>query len=486
MSDGGERLLAAAIRPDARGVGAGQQAASPNRAHGRWYAACLVGRREETAMTRSSLTVAFIGVLASCTDYGGAPEGGADAGPALAACAEAMAAAPLAPADYPATDALPRASRNTWDGQTIPEASDASYPGGRYRTIEPDAMGQRHPGCSIGGLSYAPASIPGFVCAAKQYPFPSGVSEDPAKPIVVLVHGNSDVPASWEKFLHPDPASLEFPADMAMREQLAERLPALGYRTIAVDLRFDLVDDPADPGGEPTSPVGNTPKNMDHGWATPLAQELIKRVIEANPDRELAIVGLSLGVTVARDALRRLYVEYRTGAWDRNPFEQVRDVVLGSGGNHGVSTYAAYCGSNTTMRGIAACQFGQRNTYTQVPFHRPLNGPPMPTEAGEFGGWYETPCADGDYAFGERGACGGHAVRYTTITMRDLEDGTQQDPFVSEHSSRLYPTACARNVITELSDFDTSGYFLNGFFRNHYGSVRSEAGIRHVLDALAE
>ena len=73
---------------------------------------------------------------------------------------------------------------------------------------------------------------------------------------------------------------------------------------------------------------------------------------------------------------------------------------------------------------------------------------------------------------------------YTTITMHDLENGTQQDEFVSEHASRLYPRDCADDVITGLNDFDTSGYFYNGFFRNHYGAVRSDAGIAKVIAAL--
>ena len=103
---------------------------------------------------------------------------------------------------------------------------------------------------------------------------------------------------------------------------------------------------------------------------------------------------------------------------------------------------------------------------------------------GAYGGWWETPCADGDYAFGERDACGGHAVAYTTITMRDLPNGTQQDEFVSEHASRLYPEACADNVLTDPTDFDTSGYFYNGFFRNHYGAVRSPAGLAAITAAL--
>ena len=128
---------------------------------------------------------------------------------------------------------------------------------------------------------------------------------------------------------------------------------------------------------------------------------------------------------------------------------------------------------------------GQRNQYTQTAFHRPLNGPPIDGEDA-FAGWWETPCADGDYAFGKRDVCGDSTVSYTTITMQDLENGTQQDEFVSEHASRLYPTECANNVITDLSDFDTSGYFFNGFFRNHYGSVRSERGLAKIMTALED
>jgi hypothetical protein len=137
------------------------------------------------------------------------------------------------------------------------------------------------------------------------------------------------------------------------------------------------------------------------------------------------------------------------------------------------------------MRGTVTCQMGQRNQYTETEFHRPLNGPPI---AGlpQFGGWWETPCADGDYAYGKRSACGGNRIAYTTITMKDLDNGTQQDEFVSEHASRLYPTDCANNLIDSLDDFDTSGYFYNGYFRNHYGSVRSDAGLAKVVAALED
>ncbi len=383
-------------------------------------------------------------------------------------------------------DMLPLATSNTWDLASIPSDNQADYPGGKYRTLTPDSGGNIHPGCSTAGLSYAPANIPGYPCAAKEYPFPSGVSEDATKPIVLLVHGNSDTPASWEPFVLDNPASIEdFVADTEARPQLANKLPELGYRTIAVDMRMDLNDDP------PNAEGGNPSRNFDHGWGVPITQEFIKRVVQANPGRRISLIGLSLGSTIIRDALRRLWVEHQRGDWDINVFSVIDDVILGSGGHHGVSTYGSpgYCGQNFTMRGLAACQFGQRNTYSQVPFHQPLNGPPVPevmTRAGEWGGWWETPCADASYAFGKRDACGGNAVSYTTITMSDLPDGTQQDLFVSEHASRLYPEDCAENHNTTLNDFDTSGYLANGLLRNHYGSTRSNAGHNKIIAVLGD
>ena len=425
----------------------------------------------------------FYLLVAGCTLGGtGRPGDGDDDGSGVdpSACGEAMANAPLAPAGYDFHDALANAKQNTWDGVTLPQPGDAMYPGGRYRTIVPDAAGKSHPGCTVDGLTYTPAAIPSFTCAARHFDFPPGVSEDTSKPIVILVHGNSESPTGWMKFVHADPASLMFPADTTARDQLAELLPAKGFRTLAIDNRTDKIDDPKSPEGKD---IGNTPKNADHGWSVPLLQELIKKVAIAYPDRKLAIVGFSLGATSVRDALRRLWVENQDGAWDVNIFTRVETVVVASGANHGVVSFAKQCGLNLTMRGTVTCEMGQRNQYTQTVFHRPLNGPPIDGEA-SFGGWWETPCADGDYAFGKRKACGESRVAYTTITMQDLENGTQQDEFVSEHASRLYPTACANNVIDGLNDFDTSGYFFNGFFRNHYGSVRSTAGIAKVIAAL--
>ena len=215
----------------------------------------------------------------------------------------------------------------------------------------------------------------------------------------------------------------------------------------------------------------------------PLLQELVKKVAIAYPDRKLALVGFSLGATTVRDALRRLWVANQDGTWDVNIFSRVDTVVVASGANHGVVSFSKQCGLNLTMRGTVTCQMGQRNQYTETAFHRPLDGPPIDGEP-QFGGWWETPCANGDYAFGKKAACGGHKVSYTTITMQDLANGTQQDEFVSEHASRLYPKECAANDLDGLNDFDTSGYFYNGYFRNHYGSVRSDAGIAKVLAAL--
>jgi pimeloyl-ACP methyl ester carboxylesterase len=421
----------------------------------------------------------FVIPFAACADGGG--QNGPDADPgAVASCADVMQAAPLAPADYPFTDALPTATQNTWNGQSIPQAGDAAYPGGKYRTLTPDSRGDTHPGCSTAGLPYDPATIPGYACAAKEYPFPAGITEDTSKAIYLLIHGNSDSPAGWEEYLHDDPDSLEFPADNAMRQQLATRLPALGIRTIAIDMRVALVDDPVE-----DLERQNAARNLDHGWSVPLTQELLRRVIEAHPDRKVSLVGFSLGATVVRDAIRRLFVEWDEGRWQYNVFEHLEDVILASGAHHGVSSFGL-CGANTTMRGTVTCEMGQRNQYSQTAFHRPLNGPAMTGPGSPFGGWFETPCADGDYAFGKRGVCGGNVVTYTTIAMSDLPDGTQQDLFVSEHASRLYPEECATNVVTGLQDFDTSGYFLNGLFRNHYGAVRSERGIAAILQAAQD
>ncbi|HEY4176343.1 MAG TPA: hypothetical protein VGM90_05910 [Kofleriaceae bacterium] len=430
--------------------------------------------------------IVLLALLGGCELGGtGRPTGdgdGSSSGVDKGACAQRMADAPESVPGYDFHDSIGNAKRNHYMATALPQAGDVMYPGGHYRTLAPDDTGMAHPGCTTDGLTYTPANIPGFTCAARQFEFPAGVTEDTDKPIVILVHGNSESPTGWMSFVHADPSSLNFPADTTARDQLGEILPAEGFRTIAIDMRTDKIDDPNSPEGKDT---GNTPKNADHGWNVPLLQELVKRVVEANPDRKISLVGFSLGATTVRDALRRLWAEKQDGKWDINIYEHVQDVIVASGANHGVVSFAKECGVNLTMRGTVTCEMGQRNQYTATKFHRPLNGPPIDGEA-QWGGWWETPCADGDYAFGKHNACGGNAVSYTTITMKDLENGTQQDEFVSEHASRLYPTECANNLLDELTDFDTSGYFYNGYFRNHYGAVRSNAGLAKITAALED
>ena len=314
-----------------------------------------------------------------------------------------------------------------------------------------------HPGCSTDGLearkasSYTAANIPGYKCAAKAYPTDK---EDPKKPIVLLVHGNSSTPADYEKF----------PADRPdAQPMLAERLLAAGFKVLAVDMRFDKVDDPKD-----DNKTQNAAQNFDHGWGVPIIQHFVESVMANWPDRSISIVAFSVGPTMVRDALRRLH---RGG---KKPFERIQDLVFAAGGHHGVSTFRALCESNPTMRGRVACELGDRTSFQPTKLLAPLNGPD--------GAW-ETPCADGDTAFGQKGVCGGHKVSYTTIVMQDVKEGTYQDEFVSEGSSALKG---AKNLTVSLSDNDTSGYFYNGLFKNHYGALRSEAALKLLLDAFQD
>jgi pimeloyl-ACP methyl ester carboxylesterase len=328
------------------------------------------------------------------------------------------------------------------------------------------------------------AVIPGYPCAAKEYTQPS---EDTSKPIIILVHGNSTRPHTWEKFLLPPGTqpttafeNVQFTPDATAREQLAEKLIAQRYRVIAVDFRTDIVTS-IDPAANSTTQ--NAAGNIDHGWSTPILQGLLKAVMKNHPNRKVALIAHSLGVTVARDALRRMYVEHTQGQAEAiNPFPRVSHVILGSGANHGVSTYdpalGALCDNNKTMRGTIVCEMGSRSNYVQTYFHKPLNGPRD---------LFATPCADGDYAFGKTGQCEGNVVKYYTITMTDKEKGTNyQDLYVSEAASRMDMDGCVTNKLTTLNDYDTSGYFNKGFIANHFGSMRSEAGLGLVLGYLAQ
>ena len=124
-----------------------------------------------------------------------------------------------------------------------------------------------------------------------------------------------------------------------------------------------------------------------------------------------------------------------------------------------------------TMRGAVTCEMGDRAAYSPTHFTEPLNGP-----SGEF----ETPCSDGEMAYGAS-VCDGAVTESTTIVMQDLEDGEQQDLFVSETSAALEG---ADNRTIGLNDFDQTNYFVCGLFRNHYGAVRSQAALSIVREKL--
>jgi hypothetical protein len=181
----------------------------------------------------------------------------------------------------------------------------------------------------------------------------------------------------------------------------------------------------------------------------------------------VSIVSFSVGSTIVRDALRRLHRA------KKKPFERIDLLALAAGGHHGVSTFRKLCGANPTMRGRIACELGDRTAFVDTAFSKPLNGP---------GGAWETPCLDGDTAYGQAGVCGGNKVRYLTLVMRDIKEGTFQDEFVSEAASALMG---ADNQTVELTDVDETGYFFNGLFKNHQGAIRSEKALGILVKALS-
>lgn len=330
-----------------------------------------------------------------------------------------------------------------------PTKNEANADAITYRNLD------SHPGCTTEGLpqraanAYNAATIPGYKCAAKAYPTDK---ESPKKPIALLVHGNSSTPADYEKF----------PADKAdALPMLSERLLDAGFKVLAVDMRFDKVDDPK--GDNKTENAG---QNFDHGWGVPILEHFVESVMAAYPDREISMVAFSVGPTMVRDSLRRLH---RKG---KKPFERIKDLVYVAGAHHGVSTFRALCQSNPTMRGRITCELGDRTAFEPTAFLKPLNGP---------SGAWETPCGDGDTAYGQKGVCAGHKVTYTTLVMKDVSQGTFQDEFVSEGASMLNG---AKNLTVSLQDNDTSGYFYNGIFKNHYGALRSEAALKLLVDTL--
>lgn len=343
-----------------------------------------------------------------------------------------------------------------------------------------------------------PADIEGYNCAAKEYT----VTEDTSKPIVILVHGNSDSPNCWEEwYLSIGPggfapgdgtggigtstttfSGFTFTVETTMRKQLASRLVEQGYRTIAVDFRIDRIA-----AQEGYSQVDNYYLNFDHGWAVPILQQLITAVIKNNPDRQISLVGHSLGSTIIRDAIRRNFVAFaegKTGAV--NPLPRIKDIVLLHPANHGVANYETNCGVYSSMQGTASCELGDRNDFTPTYFIKPLNGQ---DDA------FVSPCGDGLHAYGGNALiennidslCKDNTIQYTTITMKDAitSAGKLRDEFVTEDSAKLNSEYC-ENIVLGLDDYDPSGYYFGGRLANHYAAVRSEKGIETVISTLTD
>ncbi len=425
-------------------------------------------------------------------DGGTDDDGGMTVDPRVAACqatltARGEAVAAMLPSSYEDATEMVREGGD--------QSLEADY-AGRYR----DDLAN-HPGCvpreSYGNnvdflvsdneatvAAGTPASIAGYPCAAKEY---TQDAEDTTKPIVILVHGNSSSPGTFEEYANASLAVTEitqagsgftFTVDSTLRPQLATRLVEAGYRVIAFDARTDLVNTLTDFDAD--NATGNAFRNIDHGWAVPMLQSLIQAVMTENPDRQVSLVGHSLGVSVIRDALRRQHLAFRAGDTTVNVFAQLGDVILASGAIHGVNAGQLLCESFTHMRGRVGCEMGDRDSFAPTYFTRVNNGP---------SDYFGAPCADGSFAFGEADQCGGNAVHYTTITMQDVPGGTLQDEFVSEAASSIDLDGCVENELIELSDFDGSAFFFTGFpgfFANHFGSIRSDSGIDLILSKLAD
>ncbi|MEO0460980.1 MAG: alpha/beta hydrolase [Myxococcota bacterium] len=356
----------------------------------------------------------------------------------------------------------------------VPKA--VAYTGSNAEPLSPDNVAAVPDGVQ--------ASINGYPCAAKEY---AQDSEDTDLPIIILVHGNSSGPTTWEEYSPAEPfvgelatsSEFSFTPETTVREMLATKLVNLGHRVIAFDARVDLVG--AEEGFNPDQNTGNPFFNIDHGWAVPMVQSLVRAVMTENPERDVSLIGHSLGATVIRDALRRMYNESKAGnAGAVNPYTQLQDVILLSGANKGVRFGGTLCpGFPNQMRGTVTCEMGELLAFQPTYFTRVNNGPDE---------LYTTPCADGDFAFGDTDACGGNVVEYTTITMDDLEGLDFRDEFINEDSSRLNNDGCVDNVIIDLDAFDLSGYYFvgaNGIFANHFGSARSDDGMDQILTQLA-
>jgi pimeloyl-ACP methyl ester carboxylesterase len=336
------------------------------------------------------------------------------------------------------------------------------------------------------------ARIPGYDCAAKEYVTPN---LDKHRPVVILVHGNSVRPHTWEEF-ELDPAALDADGNVTAangltfrpvpaRNQLASRLIDRGYRVIAFDARTDRI--------ARFEAERNPARNMNHAWAVPILQSLITAVIRQNladdsrSNKGIVLIGHSLGGTVVRDALRRNWLASRANPELPNPLAYTSHVIMASTGHHGVLTYdqgaggepPGYCDTERpTMRGWATCEYGSLLAYTPTYFSDPLNG---------YKDLFSTPCADGDFAFGQGEACDGNVVRYTNVYMEDPAEGSVGlDGFLNANSMTLDMPGCVDNRAIETDSFDWSGYFWKGILAAHMGSVRSEAGLAIIVEELEQ
>ena len=126
--------------------------------------------------------------------------------------------------------------------------------------------------------------------------------------------------------------------------------------TYAVDFRYQRVphvEGNPDVCDLQNDPECNSPHSFNHGWSTPIAQHFIYSAMKAFPDRDFVLIGHSLGVTIIRDALRRLLLHYGPHSDDKsfNPYAQLDRVILLSGGNRGVSSGCGHGG----MTGKDSC-----------------------------------------------------------------------------------------------------------------------------------
>jgi hypothetical protein len=136
------------------------------------------------------------------------------------------------------------------------------------------------------------------------------------------------------------------------------------------------------------------------------------------------------------------------------------------------------------MAGLITCQMGDRTNFVITPFMTPLNGAQQDISS------FDTPCADGNTAYGLTGVCGCNKVVYSTVVFADPETGPLLDEFVSQKSAALVgadnmsvtepePGTCPAGSTTNCQ-----GYFFYPNFKYHFGAVRGAQGVQMAVTAL--